>query len=231
MPSSKLLRLLAVLAVLLAPLPAWATFPQGVDFRGTLAFVTDPTNYDKEQGGSSSGQGAAANYPRTSAQGNTVGWETLWNFVDRSASVDARLAGDNYIASGGSATYRIDLPATGTYAIQGAFGDASFAQSTFTIQLEDGTTVFATPVNAQSITAGQFYAANGTLETSAANWATNNPNAGSGADEITHTFTTTIFRVVLTGNTGAAVMNSIFIRSTGGGPTCPKTLALMGVGC
>ena len=197
-------------------------FPQGIDFRGTSGFVTDPTNYDNENGGSSSGQGAAATYPRTSAQGNTVGWETTFNFVDRSSSVNARLAGVNYIGSGGAtATYRIDLPATGSYGIQGAFGDQGSAQNTFTIQLEDTTTVFATPVNAQSSTIDQFYAANGTQETEA-NWLTNNPVAGSGTDEISRTFTTTIFRIKLTGNSGAAVMASIFIRSGGGGGFTPK---------
>lgn len=178
------------------------------------------------------GTGFAGNYPHTTPQGNTVGWETNINGTDRSAAVDVRLGGVNYCGAGqGTFTYRIDLPATGSYAIQGAFGDQGFNQGPFTINLKDGTTVFATPVNSGSLTAGEWYAANGTLETSSANWATNNPNAGSGTDEISHSFTNTIFRIdCAASGSSAAVIASIFIRSAGGGftPKFRKTLSMFG---
>ena len=44
-------------------------FPQGIDFRATSGYVTDPTNCTYEIGNAFS-----ATYPRTTAQGNTVGW-------------------------------------------------------------------------------------------------------------------------------------------------------------
>jgi hypothetical protein len=199
-------------------------FPLGINFRGTLGFVTDPTNYVADL---HNGTAFGTDYPRT-VNGNTFGWETVTpeiNGTDRSNAVDARLAGINYVNNTHSAVFRIDLPASGTYNIQGAFGDATSAQSTSTIQLQDGSTVFATPVNNQSVGAGQFYAANGTLETSAANWATNNPATGSGADEISRAFTSTIFRTTIAGTGGSAVVASLYIKSAaGGGGTQSKTL-------
>jgi hypothetical protein len=58
-------------------------YDQGIDFRATAGFVTDPSGCDKEIA-------TTANYPRTSAQGNTVGWEDAPGGVsNRSAAVDA----------------------------------------------------------------------------------------------------------------------------------------------
>lgn len=192
-------------------------FPQGIDYRGTAAFVTDPTNYASED---FNGTDFGTDYPTTTPQGNTVGWETATtgiNGTDRSNAVNARLAGVNYAgANFGANTFRVDLPATGSHGIQGAFGDQGFAQGPFTVELLDGATVFATPVNSGSAGANQYFSANGTLRTSDANWVTNNPVAGGGADEITHTFTSTIFRVRITpSGSSAAVIASIFIQSAG----------------
>src|SRR3990167_6608062 len=96
-------------------------FPQGIYFRGTDN-QTNPTDYDAEISN-------AVNYPRTSAQGNEVGWEVeneAMNHIDRSGT-DPRLNGLAYWPEAGVNDYRIDLPATGDYKIGLALGDADNA--------------------------------------------------------------------------------------------------------
>src|SRR4051812_2578381 len=110
-------------------------FPQGIDFRSSAGFVTDPTNYDYEisDGG---------NYPRTSVQGNTVGYEspTAGNEQtrNRNAGNDARIAGFAYSSNLSTVTlYRIDAP-VGDYNIGFGSGDASYALAASTYDLYDG---------------------------------------------------------------------------------------------
>lgn len=101
-------------------------FPQGINFRGTSGYVTDPANYDPELTASGNGD-----YPRTTAQGNTVGWETmgggLYQTRDRLAANDPRLAGTNRTDNTQDIDFRIDLPASGNYNIGLAAGDASYS--------------------------------------------------------------------------------------------------------
>lgn len=67
-------------------------FPQGLNFRATNAYVTDGTNEAPE---TDSGGTGNQNYPWTTAQGNTVGWETadsVYQARDWNSGNDRRLA-------------------------------------------------------------------------------------------------------------------------------------------
>lgn len=159
-------------------------FPQGINFRASTGYVSDGANEYAQLVPSSGG-----NYPTTTPQGNTVGWEgTAYLQVatrDRSATVDHRLAGMNYANTAAIANYRIDLPAAGTYGIRLAAGDAGFSSAT-QVELFDSTTslgVLASGV----VAAGSFIDAAGTTYT-AANWPANNAL-------VAKTFASTICRV------------------------------------
>jgi hypothetical protein len=142
-------------------------FDQGIDFRSTAGFVTDPTGCDKETA-------TTANYPRTSAQGNTVGWEdAISGVANRSAAVDARLAGIAFAANGTPKRYRLDLPSSGWYRITLAIGDQTTAQSQ-SVGIYDGTTLVSNVVGHNLASAGgTFYDACGVRRSSAANWVAN----------------------------------------------------------
>jgi len=91
-------------------------FEQAINFRAGPVYVTDGANESAETA-------TTVNYPRTTAQGNTVGYETISGSLstrDRSNTIDRRLAGLAFISANGTFTYRIDLPGPGTYRISGA---------------------------------------------------------------------------------------------------------------
>ncbi len=208
------------------PLPASALFPQslmipgpgaapgsapatsfdvGFDFRNTLAFVTDPSCCAFE-----ANIGQTADYPTTGTVNGysvTYGWEFCYynQARDRSATVDPRIAGVVYIPNGNPSiygTFRVDLPATGIYNIGVAGGDMQYSDVTY-FTAEDGTTPFITigPLNTG---AGQAYDAAGNIWSASA-WPASNVM-------VSHTFTTTIFRVIVAGTsngsgTGSALSN------------------------
>src|SRR5690349_21720812 len=105
-------------------------FPQGINFRNTSGFVTDGANESFE--GNGSGGLTLPSYPRTTAQGNTVGWETPNGVTiderDRNSANDRRIAGHHFNLSNTTTkfTYRVDLTA-GDYGIQCAHGDANYS--------------------------------------------------------------------------------------------------------
>jgi hypothetical protein len=129
-------------------------FPQGVAFRATLAFVTDGANDDAELDPS-----AGVTYPRTTAQGNTVGWETVVGTGvqsrNRNAGNDPRLAGAHWSDSVGTMDFRIDLPAAGGYNIRAAMGEPNYARNV-NCELRDGTTVLATLTSGATSAAQRF---------------------------------------------------------------------------
>lgn len=86
-------------------------FPQGVDFRSTAGFVTDPANFTVDAG--------TTVYPTASPQGNNIGWVSTSGLSsrNRSASVDPRLAGMVF-GTNIASTFKIDLPSAGTYNIR-----------------------------------------------------------------------------------------------------------------
>lgn len=156
--------------------------PQGIDFRRTAGYVTDPANCDAEL----KTDGGSADYPWTTAQGNNVGWETASSYLgrDRSSGIDARLAGLN--SPGGSDDFRIDLPSAGNYKIGLGAGDASYANNVAWDLYDSGSSLGSLSTGSTS-GSGQFKDATNT-EYSAANWP-------SSQTLVTKTFSTTICRL------------------------------------
>lgn len=185
--------------------------PQGINFRQTSGYVSDPTGTDYEIYASSPG-----NYPRTSAQGNTVGWESTAGdsgFTrNRNSSNDARLAGLSNPNTG--SYFRIDLPSTGSYNIRAAFGDGSYSANV-DFAFRDDSTSFAT-VSGSTGAANSFYDASGTVRTAAA-W----PGSNS---SISRTFTSTIFRLYMTTKGPVA---HLYVESASGGGSVSLAVADM----
>lgn len=179
------------------------TPPQGIDFRTTLGFVTDPANCVIENAEVL----FTANYPRTLPNGNVVGWEisgTGSNSRDRNAGNDPRLAGLENPAS----DYRIDI-AAGNYNIYIAAGDASNSQGV-SMAIKDTTTVLRS-LSGSTGAANSFIDASNTVRTAAA-WVA--ASAGGGT-AFAATFATSIARFSMS---GASPIAHIFIESASGGP-------------
>jgi hypothetical protein len=167
----------------------------GINFRASPSFVTD-----------GAGETYCVNdgYPTTRG-GVTFGWDIGIQIRDRDSGVDRRLAGLNRDDAGG-ATFRLDLPAAGTYDVHVAAGDASFTVGTG-FDLKDGTTTFAS-ITGSTTVGGRFKDATGTERTS---WPTQEV-------AFTHTFSSTILRITCT----SAVSGLAHVRVTdagGGGAT------------
>jgi hypothetical protein len=117
-------------------------YDQGIDLRNTQAFVTDPSYADYD------GWAASSAYPRTSAQGNVVGFEqqTFLNAGDDDNTVDPRVAGNLQIgaAAGTVVNFRFDLPAAGAYTLDLCIGGTGFTVSHTKLEVVDNTTVIAT---------------------------------------------------------------------------------------
>lgn len=184
--------------------------PQGINFRATSGYVSDPTGTTNEVS-------KVVNYPRTTPQGNNVGWETLTGTLDtrnRNSGVDARLAGVEFLGAGAgnSAIYRIDLPSSGSYNVRAALGDIGFSVRVGAI-LQDGSTDVATLIADDTVTGagGNFYDATGTLRNGESDWVANNA-------ALTQSFSTSILRVRIPGS--SAVTKSIahfYVEAAGGG--------------
>lgn len=177
-------------------------FPQGIDFRSTSAYVTDPTDHTYEIS-------TTANYPRTSAQGNTVGWETITgtlNGRDRSTSVDARIAGLIFNSSTtGNMTYRIDLPSSGSYLIKGAAHDAITGVKDTKLEVSDTTTLLVTAWDQASMVFLEPVDITN-VKMAASSWP-------SGQGSRTLTWSTTIARFKLTQPTSGGTQNFPFISN------------------
>ena len=201
--------------------------PQGINLRSTAAFVTDGSDEDFEGPNVADGAVNADTYPRTSAQGNTVGWEGTdasgnHGTRNRNSGVDRRCAGVHFMAAGQADDFRIDLPATGSYAVRVAAGDNSYSVDT-KIELLDTTTSLAVLCSGSTGAAASFKDATDVTRTSAADWVTNNASA-------THTFSTTICRFRCGDSVGVS-MAHLYIESAGAvANTRVYRLPLMGAG-
>lgn len=166
-------------------------YPQGINFRATAGYVTDGAGDTYEIG-------TTANYPRTTPQGNVVGWEdAITGTRDRTVQ-DPRLSGIHYFTSttGVTARFRFDLPAAGSYDIRLAAGDP--AGGTYAkIELFDTTTSLGVLVNQMgtAIAANSFADAANTIYTYA-NWLTSNT-------AVSKTFASTICRFKIGAGLGA----------------------------
>lgn len=182
-------------------------FPQGIPFRSTSGFVTDGANDSVETSTSNTTNAAvdSASYPRTSAQGNNVGYETgSFNVLitrDRSTSVDPRLAGLHGTNNGPVMTYRIDMPTAGYKAVRLAVGDNNYSFNVTPpgLELFDGTTRLRTLESLPTNAAAHWMDATMAERTSSADWVSNNAS-------ITERFLTTILRVNITHPAGIAYL-------------------------
>jgi hypothetical protein len=182
----------------------------GFNFRQSSGFVTDGANDTYVTAGD--------NYPVT-RNGITFGWSVaLGQDRDRNSGVDARLAGVSYPDSGGTATFRVDLPATGTYLVTLALGDEAFANgSGAAVTVKDNATDVIT-LTGLTPGAAEFYDATGVKRTSVADWVSNNAASSE-------TFASTTLLVVL--NPGSAVATTTPIAhlsitdAAGGGAVIP----------
>lgn len=184
-------------------------FPQGINFRANSWFVTDGAN-DAYWTGSG---GTPHAYPTVTPQGNTAGFEqTLSEARDRSAAIDARLAGMCFTAT--QVDFRIDLPSAGNYKIGLASGDYENSQ-TSQVELFDGTTSLGLLSNGSSA-ANKFRDATN-VERTVAEWVASN----EGGDEtalVTKTFATTICRFRLLNQGGANnCIAHVYVATAGGG--------------
>ena len=188
-------------------------FPQGINFRLTAGYVTDGTNEDYELTG-----GGNNNYPRTTAQGNSVGWETVsvdYQPRNRNSANNRRLAGINFNATNGTWDYRVDLSASGSWNVRLAMGDPSYS-STVDCELFDTSSSLGVLCTGSTGAANSFKAADGNTYTHA-NWVSN---------EATHlvnkTFSTTICRFrVGTASTTNNNTAHLYVEAASGSTTYP----------
>lgn len=192
-------------------------FPQGINFRSTSGYVADGANeYAQLQ------PGTGGNYPTTTPQGNTVGWEgTAYLQIgsrDRSTSIDRRLAGTNYANTAAVAMYRIDLPAAGSYNVRLAAGDAQYSASVQVELFDDNASIGV--MASGSLSAGSFMDATGAT-LSSANWPSQNA-------AITKSFASTTCRIGV-GSSAAnnKVISHFYIESAGSGS---KSVMIVGTG-
>lgn len=136
-----------------------------INFRATSGYVTDLgiETYD-----------LGVVYPVTRG-GFTFGWslDNTANARDRNAGIDRRLAGLNQRANttNPNESWRLDLPATGSYTVEAALGDASNTQTEFVV-VSDNTTTKKTISNVD-LASGSFLDESGVSRTTA-NWPTLN---------------------------------------------------------
>jgi hypothetical protein len=160
--------------------------PQGINFRKSVAYVTDGANDNFE--GDENFNLTPPTYPRTTAQGNNVGWESGPGMSerDRNSGNNPKLAGYHGPSSQGDINdYRIDLPSAGTYRVRIAAGEAGYANGC-KVELFDTSTSKGVLCNANTGAANSFLDATGTIYT-AANWPGSNTYFQA-------TFSTTILR-------------------------------------
>jgi uncharacterized membrane protein len=144
-----------------------STWAIGFDFRGSSNYVTDPPGDTYVL--------SSTAYP-TTFNGINFGWTnvSLVQSRNRSTGVDPRLAGMNYANNGSPATFYVDLPASGTYSVSLAMGDAGYQACSVQCQIQflDGSNVLATLTRGSEGSA-HFYDAQGN-NWSAAAWPTKN---------------------------------------------------------
>lgn len=167
---------------------------QGIAFRSTSGFVTDPANVT---------YCLADDYP-TVRGGSTFGWNPSiggTNSRDRDNTL-GNLAGINFIAS--ILTYfQLDLPSTGSTDIHAAFGDAGGGNPSDYIIKDTSTNI----ITISKAFDGSFSDATNANFANASAWL-------SGESATTHTMTSTVLRV--TANN--AINNNViaFLRAVQG---------------
>ena len=143
---------------------SWAV---GFDFRSSAGFVGDPPGDTDAL--------ASTAYP-TTFNGINFGWAnvSLIQSRDRNNQIDPRLAGMNFAYNGSPGLFYVDLPASGTYNLSLALGDAGYQSCSVGCQIQflDGSTILSTLTKTGNGSA-YFYDAQGN-NWSAAKWPANN---------------------------------------------------------
>jgi len=155
-----------------------------VNFRLTAGYVTDDASETYSLGG-------ADTYP-TTRNGVTFGLEagSNWEGRDQDNTNDRRLAGinfDNFGGGGAPQTFRVDLPAAGSYDLRLAVGSATFGGVSQYVEIQDTTTSLLTVTGTTN--AQEFRDALGTLLTNVT-WPGSNVAS-------TKTFASTILRLIV----------------------------------
>jgi len=149
--------------------------PVGFNFRQLEAYVTDgsPDVFFNKAVTVGFASGAYSSTPGYGWSDNTA---TGLDAVNSSSSVNARLAGYVYIPNSSTpanAEFRVDTGA-GTFNLTLALGDAISTSGPNKVEFFDGANSTAVlTVSVAAASSGEFYDANGTLHTSAANWVSN----------------------------------------------------------
>lgn len=190
-------------------------YPQGISFRQSSGYVTDvsPSTFEITD---TVGSGIPE-YPRTTAQGNTVGYElgnpANSNPRNRNSGNDARLAGSHSIPDA-LQRYRFDLPASGSYNIRVAAGDAVYSAATY-VELFDTITSLGVLCSGSTGAGNSFRDAANNIRTAAA-WPGSNTAAAV-------SFATTIARFKL--STGSSTTIAHLYIESGSAPTAKLFMA------
>lgn len=194
--------------------------PQGINFRDTLAFVTDvsPDTYDNYL--------VTGVYPWTTPEGNSVGYDPNGDDVQLRNRVDtnnAKIAGCHLFVApitGASRDYRIDLPSAGNYNVRIAAGEGFYGREV-DVSLYDTTTLLGS-LSSGTTSAGQRFKDATNTEYTNVTWPGSNT-------AVQFTFATTICRFSLLDVTGVEAWAHLYIESAGGAAPA-KRLTLMDVG-
>jgi hypothetical protein len=182
-------------------------YPQGIDFRGTADYVTDPANCNAEV------TPVSANYPRVTPQGNTVGWEQAPNNAFNRAVLtgdEAKMSGVAVINSG-SRDYRFDVP-PGQYSVRVAAGDMVASGNGIGVEVFDDVTSRGVLIPPQTFGGSQrFLDASNVLHLGPSDWVANNQPALVQVDS-----GILRFRLSFAGAQGA--ISHLWVESAGGPP-------------
>jgi hypothetical protein len=195
------------------------SYVQGVNFRAVVGSVVDDINYWAQlNDGLGNTNDFSGNYPTTTTQGNTVGWELLpvdnsGQCRNRNESNDARIVGLHAPDNAGG-IYRFDLPAAGTYNVGLGSGDANYANTVGTITLKDTSTTLATLCSGTTSAPQRFKDATNTEYTNIT-WPTSQST-------IPATFATAICRFSL--DTFPSIISSAYVAAAA--PTPPASFGL-----
>lgn len=187
---------------------------KGFNFRATSGYVTDGANTTYVVG---------EQYPVTR---NTVtfGWVGFGPLsVDRNNALDVRFAGINYFSSNGvTGTFQVDLPATDSYTIHLALGDAGGGGS--------ASCVCVIKDNATTLSTINFDASVGTKVTDAAGTVLNTTSWPGSEAGTTFSFATTTLSIALT-SPSLVMLEHLFVsRVVAGGSAVYGAPFYFGIG-
>lgn len=175
-------------------------FDIGINFRATSTFVVDVTNETYCLGDT---------YPTTRG-GVTFGWSSGASARDRSASVDRRLAGINFVAGNAGSTFRVDLPSSGSVDVHIAIGDDAAQQNNQKWQIKDNATQLVSHGPVTAVSGAHF------LDETATDYADTAWPGSQTAETFTFS-STTFFFVPNSGTADNQVIAHIRLVQAGGG--------------